>query len=351
MVSSPHFCILGIAVGVKDCPDCPVLPEPEGEHLFYVGGPAGGDSRVKIFSVEQSKFIDSLTVRFERFQMAVTDDDGLLLVAGYPTGLDVIDLKIKETIHSVDSIGGHVTVSPDGRYFVTDSEGPVYARQIYTVDGFQLVYSDTTPSGLGDFSVDSRYYIYPQTGGTVVAYSLAADSIETTFDLTLNEQALSVFYVWPDVDNTKLFFVADIPSMSFLGVTDFGEDAARVLQSDLNTGSWDAVVSRDNKYLYFVNGPYRDYEPGSYRVDVYDVGTEQRVAIIPTRVCDHGYCTVDYEPYEIALTSDGEYLMAISDGFFHNPNEVLLVNAASRGIVGVYMFGQQQQVLALCTKR
>ena len=51
----------------KDCPDCPVLPEPEGEHLFYVGGPViGGDSWIKIFSVKQSKFIDSLT-GFERW--------------------------------------------------------------------------------------------------------------------------------------------------------------------------------------------------------------------------------------------------------------------------------------------
>ena len=332
----------------KDCPDCPTEPEPEGEHLFYVGGPViGGDSWVKIFSVEQSKFIDSLTVRFERFQMAVTDDDGLLLVAGYPTGFDAIDLKTKEVIYSVDNIGRHITVSPDGRYFASGNTEPPWGRQIYTAEGFELVYSDTTGEGFafGEFVLGSEYYVYSRFPGSVVAYNVIGDSVEAVFDVSLNGEPLWIYHVWPSLDNTKLFFIAGQVMTLYLGVTDFGEDSVRILRAPLKTGGEDAVVSPDNKHLYFVNMPYADYEMPSASIYIYDVASEAELPAISTRE------PVFYEPYEIALTSDGKYLMVISD-VINNYDQVLLANARSFSVIGVYAFGEGgQQALALCTKR
>ena len=100
------------------CDKKPTDPDPEdAEHLFYISAAYGADSSiVKIFSVEQLQFIDSLIIDdFRIGAMAVIGNNEMLIVSeGYRTR--VYDLETKDMFHSADGYGYPLQISPNSEY-------------------------------------------------------------------------------------------------------------------------------------------------------------------------------------------------------------------------------------------
>jgi hypothetical protein len=322
----------------RDCPSCPSCPGQSGEHIFYVAGEiTAGVSAVKAFSVEQSKFVDSFTIDLQARDMAFLGSGKLMLVSA-PDGARIYNLLDRNITLSTSDYGGFIDIAPNRKYFATAAKSPYGALQIYSVAGIELRHTDSVPGGFGHFSFDSENYLYSRYPGNIISYDISGDTYYSSFSVTRNAQPLYVYKVWPTVDMKKLFFIAGQGMTLYLGVTDFGKDSVRILRSPLNTGGEDGAISPDGKYFYFCNMPYADYEMPSRKVFVYDAGTEACIAEISTP---------SYEAEKMALSSDGKYLMLMSDGL-HNYMSILLVNARSMAVIGEYAFIPQVQVLAIC---
>ncbi len=324
----------------QSCDKKPTDPDPEPEnHLFYIKAAIGTDSSlIKTFSVEQLKFIDSFFIDdFTIYDMAVIGDDEKFMVAE-EYRMRVYDLETIEVIHSADGYGYPIRVSPNSEYFSTYDT----RLQIRRTDDFSLIFNDTAITGYGDFSFDSKYYIYSRGYRDVMVYNIDGDSIETSFALTRNGHPFNSYKLWPSIDMSKLFLIGYYGSNLDFAVADFCTDTVRILQSPLKTGGEEVVFSPDGKHLYFINTPIQHGEMPSWKIDVFDVETEELITSFSTSEYDH------FEPKHIALTSDGKYLMT-TPGLWGG-NDVILINAKSFEIMGSYSFGERYP-RRLCTKR
>jgi len=324
----------------QSCDKKPTKPDPEPvEHLFYIKAAIGTDSSlIKTFSIEQLKFIDSFIIDdFTVYDMAVIGNDEKFMVTE-EYRMRVYDLETKEVIYSAEGYGNPIRVSHNSEYYsVYDTR-----LQIRRTSDFSPIYNDTTITGYGDFSFDSRYYIYPHNHGDVMVYNIDGDSIETSFGLTRSGSPFNIYELWPSIDMSKLFLMGYNGNYLDFAVGDFGSDTLRILQSPLKTGGEEAAISPDGKHLYFINTPSQHGEMPSWKIDVYDVETEELITSISTSGYDY------FEPKHIALTSDGKYLMTTP--WLWGGNDVLLINAKSFEIMGNYNFGDHYP-RRICTKK
>jgi len=329
---------MGLALSCCD-DDNPVNPPPPeyGEHLFYVSARLpDSQSLVKTFSVEQDAFIDSFIVdSFPIDYMAVAENDERLFLVG--PGMRVYDLDTKELLCSTTDYCCGLHISNNSAYYASGG----YGIRLFRTDNYQQIYYDSGSSAFGDFSFDSRYYLYTSSH-TIMTYNIRGDSIESSFGLTRNGSLFRVYGLWPTNDMEKLFIYGNQGNTLYFAVTDLGGDSVRVLQAPLRTWGVDVEISPDGRYLFFVNTPYTDFEMPRMKIDVYDVATEQLLTSISTQ--EYYY----FEPQHIALTADGKYLMATPwnlGGF-----DVLLIDARNFSVIGRYQFRDQIIPEIVCTK-
>jgi hypothetical protein len=269
--------------------------------------------------------------------IVIGDNDRLLVAEGYR--IRVYDLDTKEIVYSADGYGYPLQISHNSKYFLAYSD----RLQIRRTDDYQLIYTDAAITGTGDFSFDSKYYIYSRDSGEVIAYNIAGDSIEATFNLTKSGAVFNIYELWPSVDMSKLFLIGYYGGHLDFAVADFSTDTVRILQAPLKTWGEEAIVSPDGEHLYFVNTPLLDHELPSQKVDVYNVETEELITSISTRDYDL------FEPRHIALTSDGRYLMATPRWL--ECYCVLLLDVKSFTVVGRFDLEEQQLPSKICTMR
>lgn len=312
----------------EDCPDCPTGPNDEAEeHIFYLG--THEDGPVKVFSVEQKKFIDSFYFEFPVFGTGLdVIGDNEMLVVTHSEGTVIVDLRTRQIIYQFDDWVDFFS-SPDSRLFTVRSRSET-RLELRRFEDFEVVYWDSL-GRRGQFSHDSKYlsYIrfYPELVTAVVTYDIEADSVICESEKYYNGHRLYLWPYYPIISQNKLFFVGD----RHLCASDPCSDSVRILKSVLGQELLAFTISPDEKYLYFTNCPSAfGFDMPGYKVYVFDIETEELFAEISTEA-------LLYEPNNMAVTPDGKYLMAGSDQA--GSSSCALIDAKNFKAIGVYDFG------------
>jgi hypothetical protein len=319
-----------------DCEDCPVCPEPEAEeHLFYIAPKQG--NMVKIFSVEQEAFIDSLVVDSvgvtDYMKIHVIGDDSLLAVsAGTRTYL--VDLETKEIIGSFRASAP--VFSRNSRYYFyynsIDEENRRY--ELYLYPEHTLIFSDPNAHGFANFCNQSeimtyQYYVTPGDPIELGCYNALGGSASHTA-MTWHGNRVT-FFASQAIGSLGKTFI-DAATYSFFGVCDFGSDTLRSIKSFYSTGTTILVVSPDEKYVFFTDygqTPF-GYVPSGH-IYVWDTETEDSVAAIPNQGIDMFNMLV--------VSSDSRYLLARPYNLLNNYTAFSIIDANDFRVIGTYNCG------------
>ncbi len=298
--------LLTIMVISCSCDEEPTKPSepPSEEHLFFVCAEYSGI--VKVFSVEQQKFIDSLEFEAEGPSVEVIgSDEKLLVIADIP---QLFDLKTKTTVQTFpDAVA--VTASPDGRYLAFNKKTSVpysYRLELRSFDQQILYHQDTLVRTIS-FSIDSRLMAYRKEWedpfkAELVIYELGLDSIIDNGTKYLSNGYPLDRILWVMAPLSKRNKVVFEANDFFLCIADIGSDTARVLKTKLPSAASAIAVSPDEQYLYVTFHPGWDMFPPSKKIFVFDLVTEQ---LIDSMIVTEPY----YEPDQLAITWDGKYIM------------------------------------------
>ena len=312
-----------------DCKDCPVCPEPEAEeHLFYIAPMQG--NKVKIFSVEQQSFIDSLIIdsvgATERMRLHVIGDDSLLAVsAGYKTY--IVDLQTKEVINSLEI---PVPVfSRDSRFYFSISGLYLYPEQT-------LIFADPNSGAFASFSNQSElltYQYYESTAGPFelgiygIIGGTANHSVKTWHGTPVT------FFACQAVGSLRKTFI-DAQTFNSFGVCDFDSDTLRLLKSFPYGGTTTLVVSPDERNVFFTDyGPTPfGYGPSGH-IFVWDTETEDSVAAI-------SFPFTWNEQFDMLVTTyDNQYLLARPFNAMDEFTTFCLIDAQEHKVIGTYECG------------
>ena len=322
--------------GDNDSPNGPV--DPEEEHLFYIGAKVG--NLVKVFSVEQEKFIDSffvesLTENDTILYMHVIGDDSLLALStsNFTTVIEIDSRNLIETFSTK-----YTKFSRDSRYFTGVEYNPL-RNVICTYPGHVLINDE----------VEGMFYSF---GNESKCLALSKPYVEngqekceiTLFDLTnnfsavrpnlLNGSYVGAFLQYPLYEGGRVFYGGGTKYSIFLAVTEFEADTIRIIRP-FTQGHVMPLISPDNKHLYFslvvseVWGEIPD--PNIY---VYDIATEDSIAAVPVEGMS--------QAASLTMTDDCKYLMAgpVNEPWHTATTTVCLVNAQNHQVVGNYDFRQ-----------
>ncbi len=170
---------LSILISCEDgiTPPEPIQPE---EHLFYIGAFKGG--LVRVFSVEQQKFVDSIVCDdipdTEKTTLNVIGEDSLLVIS-YNRGTYLIDLKTKEVVDTLNY--SNMIVSPNSEYFIAGNIASGNKKELRKFDG--LEYITDIPGLFEHFDNKSACVTYSLFYGadstTISVYDLETDTIIT----------------------------------------------------------------------------------------------------------------------------------------------------------------------------
>jgi hypothetical protein len=320
--------------GDNEWPNGPV--DPEEEHLFYIGAKVG--NLVKVFSVEQEKFIDSffvesLTENDTILYMQVIGDDSLLAfsTSSLTTVIEIDSRNILETFSTK-----YAKFSRDSRYYTGVEYNPL-RNVICTYPGHVLI----------NDAVEGMFYSFDNESKCLALSKPFVENGQekceiTLFDLTnntstvrpnlLNGSYIGAFLLYPLYDGGKVFYGGAAYYSIFLAVTAFEADTIRIIKP-FTQGHVMPLVSPDNKHLYFslivseVWGEIPDRN-----IYVYDISTEDSIAVIPVEGMP--------QAASLTMTDDCKYLMA---GPVHEPmsattTTVCLIDAQDHSVLGVYDF-------------
>jgi hypothetical protein len=335
------FFLIGLAILIscshEITPPEPVDPE---EHLFYIGAAKGG--LVKVFSVEQKKFIDSVVCNGIPDSIVTTlnviGDDSLLAIS-YIGGTYLINLKTKEVVDSLNY--SNMIVSPNSEYFIAGNISMGDKRELHKFDG--LEYITDIPGLFEQFDNKSKCITYSLFYGadstTVSVYDIETDSTITKQKYSLGV-GIWFWYSFPVKKLNKIFFGGDAyPYRYFAGVTDFYSDTARVLRYFPLVEYGDAslslpIISPDEKYLYFsaIIGTFWGGVPDE-TIYVHNVESEDSIATIAL--------PGGFVPSAYTMSYDGKYLTtkAFSQSTSDVKTEFCLVDAVNFTVIGTYSFG------------
>ena len=185
--------------GDNDSPNGPV--DPEEEHLFYIGARVG--NLVKVFSVEQEKFIDSfyvesLTENDTILYMHVIGGDSLLALSTshLTTVIEIDSRNIVETFSTM-----YTKFSRDSKYY-TGSEYNPLRNVICTYPGHVLI-NDEVEGMLYSFDNESKCLAltkpYIENGQEKCEMTLfdLTNNTPTVRPNLLNGAYLNAFLVYP----------------------------------------------------------------------------------------------------------------------------------------------------------
>jgi hypothetical protein len=322
-----------------DCEDCPVCPEPETEeHLFYIAPKEG--HFVKIFSVEQEAFIDSIYIDSaainqpsQRLVIHIIGDDSLLAVSA-GTRTYIVDLKTKEI---TDSFRASAPVfSRNSRYYFyynsIDDENRRY--ELYLYPEHTLIFSDPNAHGFSNFCNQSEImtYQYYVTQGEPIElgrYNVLGGSADHVA-MTWHGNRVT-FFVSQAVGSLRKTFI-DAATYSFFGVCDFDSDTLRQLKSFSAFGTTALAVSPDEKYVYFTDyGPKQLWYTPSGHIFVWNTETEDSVAAIPNQGIDMFNMLV--------VSSDSKYILARPYNILNEYTTFSIIDAKEFRVIGIYDLG------------
>jgi hypothetical protein len=345
--------LIGLSVLVS-CADedkgslsAPVDPE---EHLFYIGAFKGG--LVKVFSVEQRKFVDSLICSnipdTEKTTLNVIGDDSLLVIS-YNRGTYLVDLKTKEVVDTLNY--SNMIVSPNSQYFVAGNISSGNKRELHKFDG--LEYITDIPGKFEKFGNNSKCISYMNIysdSSTISLYNVEADTTITKRKFSNSCEIWSI-YTYPVKKSEKVFFgggtsIYECPYHSYALVSNFDSNTVRILKEfpldtyiEPNTAL--PIISPDNKYLYFsvlistIWGGYPDRT-----IYVYDIESEDSVKTITL--------PQSFVPSAYSMSYDGIYL--ITKDYEYSSGDInigfCLIDVINGEVIGTYEYGGQMYNMA-----
>ena len=314
----------------------PSEPGPVTEkHFFYIGAESGGF--VKVFSVEDQEFIDSLFFEdipsdiMARFHVIGNDEK---LAAISSAGTYIMDLKSKEIIESYDNVS--MNFSPDSRYYLIDNAGRT-SWDLRTYPSHETIYSDTQYPYMPRFSNDSRClsYVHSLTENEVPQLRLLILFIEED-SLVIdkkyyNDDEIDIWFshVVPGIN--KVFFWGTCWSGYFGCASNIGNDNTRIMLTLMTGSSTYPRVSPDDQYVYFTTTGSWDW-PGPDIIYIYDTDTEKAVGEISLKGV--------FEPGVFTFTQNSKYMMVRSSLLLEKSKNVCLIDAKKFDIIGIFDFGQ-----------
>lgn len=296
--------IMVVSCSCDEEPTKPPEPPPE-EHLFYVG--SYYDGHLKVFSVEQKKFVDSFYfpadppgVRVE----VIGKDEKLAVNADV---VQIFDLKMRQTVQTYpDAV--EAWVSPDSRYIALGnrwSDPYSYMLELRELESGNLIYKDSMVRMLR-FSADSRLMAYLHTtqnpySTELVVYDIASDSVIASRKKYFNGNELTIFFPLALNLLDKTFFLGTVGGIEALWVSEFNSDSSAMVRL-LPPAYWCSYVSDQSEETIFVTT-----HPGwgglpNRLIYIYDSRTH---SIIDSMVTDSAY----HEPEQLAVSWDGKYLV------------------------------------------
>jgi hypothetical protein len=318
--------------GDNEWPNGPV--DPEEEHLFYIGSRVG--NLVKVFSVEQEKFIDSfyvegLTENDTVISMHVIGDDSLLAVSStnFTTILDIESKDIMETFSTK-----YTTFSRDSKYYTGFEYNPL-RNVLHTYPDHVLINNE----------VEGVFYCFDNDSKCLALTKVYVDNGESKCDLTfydltdnalfvrpnlLNGSYIYAFLLHPLYDGRRVFYGGTTYYSTFLAVTEFEADTVRIIKV-FPEGSIMPLISPDNKYLYFSSFVGEHFGGIADRhIYVYDIATEDSI----TAIAYEGM----RQAGSLTISGDCKYLMVGPANEFQNVTNVCLIDAQNHSVLGVYDF-------------
>jgi hypothetical protein len=310
-----------------DCEDCPVCPEPEAEeHLFYIAPKQG--NMVKIFSVEQEAFIDSLVVDSipvdATIKIHIIGDDSLL-AASVSEKTYIIDLATKGVIGSFE--GFLPTFSRNSRFYACFSS-------IYKFPEHEPIHLSTEVSGtFATFCNRSESMSYWGTADDhyeLGLYFIHGDSLWHKPITWHGGPPVTFFMSYPVSAHKKTFIEA--ATYDFLGVCDFDSDTLRKIKSMDSHVNIVPVVSPDDKYVFFTDFTITawGYFP-SGRIFVWSTDTEDSIAAIAYQGIDMAHWLI--------ISHDSRYLVAPPYNEYDEYTTFCLIDAKTFEVIGVYECG------------
>ncbi len=311
------------------CDDCSVCPKPEaGEHLFYIAPKQG--NLIKVFSVEQEAFIDSITVDSvgtnEYVLIHIIGDDSLLAVsAGNKTYF--VDIKTKSIVNSINK--GGLIFSRDSRYYFSGNSLVLYPEHT-------PIFTDPNSHGFVKFSNKSefltyQYYITPGDPVELGLYDISENSATHTIE-TWHEYPVS-FFQSQAIGKLKKTYL-DAQTFNAFGVCDFDADTFRLLKSFPYNGSTTLVVSPDERHVFFTDyGPAPfGYGPSGH-IFVWDAESEDSVAAI-------SYSFTGIEQFNMLVVSyDNRYLLGRPFNEMDEFTTFYIFDVREFELIGIYNCG------------
>ncbi len=328
----------------------PPEPVPPEEHLFYIGAFKGG--LVKVFSVEQKKFVDSLICSnipdTEKTTLNIIGEDSLLAIS-YNRWTYLVDLKTKEVVNILNY--SNMIVSPNSQYFVAGNISSGNKRELRKFDG--LEYVADIPGKYEKFGNNSEcvsYITYYSDSSTISIYNIESDTTITRRKYSGGCEIWSA-YTYPVKKLEKVFFgggtsIYECPYHSYALVSDFDSNTVQILKEfpldiyiEPNTAL--PIISPDNKYLYFsvllgtAWGGYPDRT-----IYVYNIESEDSVKTI---TLPQGFV-----PSAYSMSYDGKYLT--TKRFEESSSQIntgfCLIDVISGVVIGTYEFDGQMYNMA-----
>jgi len=339
----------------QSCDKKPTDPDPEPEeHLFYIGSEFGG--LVKIYSVEQDKFIDSLVVDSipdDKIKSLHIIGDDSLMVATCEIGTFIVNLKTKEVVERFNA--AKVTFSHDSKYYIYQNHA-TGNWELYNYPAHQLLYYDGPYVMFPQFGNNSKCLSYSYLDydngnwkGNSKLYDIISGSISEYHDY---ENVAIFWFSYPVKKYNKVFTAFDANySLYSVGVVDFESDTLRVLRNYplykyFETSISLPIVSPDDKYIYTsaMMGTAFGGVP-DYNIYVYDVETEDSVASISTKGI------FNYTPDVYSITYDGKYLLVqqLHESGSEPLTHFCLIDSKNFDIIKVFDFGGRSRHIS--TKR
>ncbi|MFH2037367.1 MAG: hypothetical protein ABIJ45_13265 [Candidatus Zixiibacteriota bacterium] len=314
-------------------------PEPE-EHLFYVGAKTGG--LVKIFSVEENMFIDSLICDSIPEDMETTlnviGKDSVLAISCVK-GTYFIDLHTKQVSGVINF--AELSISPDSKYYMGQniSENNRFELRILEDNSFicEIAHS------YEHFSNDSRYVSSVRYFGNdsinIVVYDILTGNTSSSQGFSQGSRVW--FWLnYPIGKYQKTIFGASAdPFRYFGGILDFYSDSVRILKNFSILDYYEAnmpiaIVDLDDKYAYLstmIGTAFGGIPDG--KIYVYDVESEDSIGTI-----DIGLNVV---PSAYSISYDGKYLIAktLEESGSDLKSEFYLIDTEELTVIGVYDYG------------
>jgi len=329
--------LLFLACDKEITPPGPVPPE---EHLFYIGAAKGG--LVKVFSVEQRKFIDSIICSCIPDSIVtslnVIGDDSLLAISDNQ-GTYLINLKTKVVVDTLNY--SYMTISPNSEYFIAKNISSGNNKELRKFDG--LEYIADIPGLFEHFDNQSSCVTYSLFYGgdssTISVYDIETDTTITGQKYSLGHE-IWFWHNYPVKKLNKIFFGGSgYAYRYFAGVIDFNSDTARILRyfpliEYMEPSISLPIVSPDEKHLFFsaTIGTFWGGIPDE-TIYVHDVESEDSIGTIalPNGFVPGGY-TMSY---------DGKYITskAFCESTSDTKTSFILIDAINFTVIGTYSFG------------